>query len=194
MAGNGQIVILNGASSAGKTTIAASFRDRRAAAGDLWVLMGIDDYLAKLPIEWLDLGLAAGPGRFADDGMRLEHTARGPVLRIGAACRQLLRAYQAAVAGTARSGLNVIVDEVVVDTTARLDWQTALAGLDVVWVGVRCAPEVAEQRELARGDRAIGMTRSQTAVHADATYAFEIDTTALAPLEAIDEFMRRLGY
>ena len=97
-------------------------------------------------------------------------------------------------AGTARSGLNVFVEVVVVDTTARLDWQTALAGLDVVWVGVRCAPEVAEQRELARGDRAIGMTRSQTAVHADATYAFEIDTTGLAPQEAIDEFMRRLGY
>jgi chloramphenicol 3-O-phosphotransferase len=50
----------NGASSSGKTTLASAFRDERAAAGEFWLLMGIDDFLSKVPAEWLDLGLATG--------------------------------------------------------------------------------------------------------------------------------------
>jgi chloramphenicol 3-O-phosphotransferase len=59
-------VILNGASSAGKTTLASAFRDQRAGSGDFWLLVGIDDFLAKLPTEWM----SAGPdrGAFAADG------------------------------------------------------------------------------------------------------------------------------
>ena len=53
-----RVVILNGASSAGKTTLATGFRDQRAAAGDFWLLTGIDDYLVKLPTEWHSAGLS----------------------------------------------------------------------------------------------------------------------------------------
>ena len=71
----------------------------------------------------------------------------------------------------------------------------ALAGLDVVWVGVRCSADVAEERERVRGDRFRGLARSQTAtVHRDATYDFEIDTTTQSPSEALSELTRRLGY
>ena len=93
MAGGGSVVVLNGASSSGKTTIASSFRDRRAVDGELWLLIGIDDYLAKLPVEWLDLGLPGGPGAHAADGLGLKPTADGPVLHVGPVCRRLLRAY-----------------------------------------------------------------------------------------------------
>ena len=197
MAAGGSIVVLNGASSAGKSTIATSFRDRRAAAGDLWLLIGIDDYLAKLPVEWLDLGLPGGPGAHARDGLALRPGADGRDLHVGPVCRRLLRAYYAAVAAAARAGLNVLVDEVVVDETAWHDWQVALEGLSVVWVGVRCSLEVAEARERRRGDRPHGMTRAQvTTVHRHARYDVEIDTSELTPAEGAAEFarhMERLG-
>jgi chloramphenicol 3-O phosphotransferase len=197
MAGDGSVVILNGASSAGKTTIAASFRDRRAVDGELWVLIGIDDYLSKLPVEWLDLGLPGGPGARASDGLGLRPAADGLVLHVGPVCRRLLRAYYGAVAVAARAGLNVLVDEVVVDETAWHDWQAVLAGLSVVWVGIRCSREVAEAREQRRGDRPPGMTRAQVwTVHEHARYDAEIDTTELTPGQAGDKFawhMRRLG-
>ena len=107
----------------------------------------------------------------------------------------MLRAYQAAVAAAAHIGLNVIVDEVLIDLTSWHDWSVALAGLDVVCVGIRCSPEVAEERNRARGDRYAGLARAQTAtVHQDARYDFEVDTTTQTPDEALSQLTHRLGY
>jgi chloramphenicol 3-O phosphotransferase len=191
--GRSRVVILNGASSSGKTTIATGFRDQRAAVGDFWLLIGIDDFLSKIPIEWK----SAGPDRapFAADGIRFEMTLEGPGVRVGSVGRQILRAYQAGVAAAAHVGLNVVVDEVLIDRTSWDDWNVALAGMDVVWVGIRCSPEVAEERNRARGDRFAGLARAQTAtVHRDAKYDFEIDTTTQTQDEALLQLTHRLGY
>src|SRR5712691_10215537 len=111
MQGRSRVVILNGASSSGKTTIATAFRDQRAAVGDYWLLIGIDDFLPKIPMEWKSVGPDRGP--FAADGVRFEITEEGPGVRVGSVGRRILRAYQAGVAAAAHVGLNVIVDEVV---------------------------------------------------------------------------------
>jgi len=188
-----RVVILNGASSSGKTTLATAFRDQRAAVGDFWLLIGIDDFLSKIPTEWKSAGPDRGP--FAADGIRFEITREGPGVRVGSVGRQILRAYQAGVAAAAHIGLNVIVDEVVIDRMSWDDWTAALNGVDVVWVGVRCSPEVAEERNRARGDRFAGLARAQSAtVHRDASYAFELDTTTQTPEEAVSELTHRLGY
>ena len=188
-----RVVILNGASSAGKTTLASAFRDQRAGAGDFWLLTGIDDFLAKLPAEWMSAG--QDRGAFAADGIRFETTPEGAGVSVGSLGRQLLRAYQASVAAAARVGVNVIVDEVVIDKTSWNDWTIALAGLDVVWVGIRCSAEVAEERSKVRGDRFSGLARSQTfTAHRDPTYGFEIDTTTQSPTSALLELTRELGY
>jgi chloramphenicol 3-O phosphotransferase len=187
-----RVVVLNGASSAGKTTIATGFRDQRAAVGDFWLLTGIDDVLAKLPPEWMSAG--SERGAFSADGVRFERTPSGVTVRVGRVGRQLLRAYQAGVAAAARVGVNVIVDEVVIDKTSWDDWVVALAGLEVVWVGIRCSAEVAEDRNRVRGDRFLGLARAQTATaHLHTRYDFEIDTTTRTPAEAILELTRRLG-
>ena len=194
MHGRSRVVILNGASSSGKTTIARAFLDQRAAAGDFWLLTGIDDFLSKVPIEWMSVG--SHRGARAGDGICFARGQEGVEFRVGDVGRKLLRAYQAAVAAAARVGLNVIVDDVVIDKTHWDDWSIAIASLDVTWVGIRCSPEVAEQRERHRGDyRSTGLARAQTAVvHRYAGYDFEIDTTARTPDQAAAELVRRLGY
>ena len=74
--------------------------------------------------------------------------------------------------------MNVLVDEVSFEREAVRDWHEALAGLPVTWVAVRCDPDVAEARELARGDRAPGLARGlSSVVHRYAVYDFELDTT-----------------
>jgi chloramphenicol 3-O phosphotransferase len=187
-----RVVILNGAPSSGKTTLATAFRDQRAAAGDFWLLIGIDDVLSKIPSEWKSAGSDRGP--FAADGVRFEMTQKGPAVRVGSVGRRMLRAYQTAVATAAHVGLNVIVDEVLIDRTSWDDWTDALAGVDVVWVGIRCSPEVAEERNRARGKRYAGLARAlTTTVHQDAQYDFEIDTTRQTPDEALLQLMHRLG-
>ncbi len=193
MPGSPRVVILNGASCSGKTTMATAFRARRARAGDFWLSTGIDDFLAKLPIEWWSVGSRSGPSAAA--GVRFETTPEGLEVRVGSVGRQLLRAYQAGVAAAARAGLNVIVDEVVIDRTSWDDWIIAVTGLDVVWVGVRCSAEVAEERERLRPDRYAGLARAQTAVvHRHARYDFEIDTTTHSQSQAASDLTRRLGY
>jgi len=167
-------------------------RLERAAAGEFWLLLGIDDFLAKVPAEWLDLGLAR-PGAHAEDGLRFATSSTGRELKIGASCRRLLHAYHHAVAAAARSGLNVIVDDVVIDDGVLSDWLEVLDELEPTWVAVRCLPEITAERELRRGDRPIGMTGTQTnSVHRSLRYAFEIDTGELTPIEALDELRGRL--
>jgi chloramphenicol 3-O phosphotransferase len=193
MQARSRVVILNGASSSGKTTLSTAFRDQRAAAGDFWLMIGIDDVLSRIPNEWKSTRSDRGP--FAADGIRFEMTQQGPADRIGSVGRRMLRAYQAAVAAAAHIGLNVIVDEVLIDLTSWHDWSVALAGLDVVCVGIRCSPEVAEERNRARGDRYAGLARAQTTtVHQDARYDFEVDTTTQTPDEALSQLTHRLGY
>src|SRR6266496_3328261 len=107
--------------------------------------------------------------------------------------RERGRAFASAAA--AHVGLNVIVDEVVIDRTSWDDWAVALAGLEVVWVGVRCSAEVAEERNRARGDRFAGLARALTAtVHRHVRYDFEIDTTTQTPDEVLAQLTDRLGY
>ena len=56
--------------------------------------------------------------------------------------------------------------------------RTHLAGLGMLWVAVRCAPEVAAAREAARDDRVRGMAASQaTIVHEGVRYDVEVDTS-----------------
>jgi chloramphenicol 3-O phosphotransferase len=193
MASHRRVVVLNGPSSSGKTTLATAFRDQRAAAGDFWFMTGIDDFLAKLPVEWQSAGSHSGPR--AAEGVRFERTDGGLEVRVGSVGRQLIRAYQLGVAAAANAGLNVIVDEVVIDETSWDDWASALAGHQVVWVGIRCSLEVAERRERSRPERYAGLTRGQApVVHRFAHYDFEIDTTARSEGEVLADFARLLPF
>ena len=51
----GRVVVLNGASSAGKTTLAVGLAEARWAKGEPWIVVGIDDVNAKLPAPWFNL-------------------------------------------------------------------------------------------------------------------------------------------
>jgi chloramphenicol 3-O phosphotransferase len=190
----GQLVLLNGVSSSGKTTLASAFRDEQARHGEFWLLIGIDDALSKLPSQWVDMGLATGPGECADGGLWFEQTSSGRRLRVGPLGRQLIDVYHQWVSASVRAGMNVIVDDVVIDRETYDSWKRALDGLEPIWVAVRCTLEIAERRELDRGDRALGLARAQhDVVHRDIPYAFEIDTGDLTAPQAHEALRRCLG-
>ncbi|MFC9437906.1 hypothetical protein [Nocardia sp. NPDC057030] len=77
------------------------------------------------------------------------------------------------------NGGRIIVDEVFLGgASAQRRWQQAVAGLSVLWVGVRCAGAVAAGREVARGDRIPGVAAAQAeAVHHGMVYDLEVGTT-----------------
>ena len=181
----GRVVVLNGASSTGKSSIVRAFCDRRGAAGEFWFHAGLDDVLAKVSHPWIDVGWSVGPGPHAAHGMMIVDTADGPSVRIGPLLRQLIEWYQDGVARMAHGGVDVIVDECVLDDELRDRWAGTLAGLTVRWVAVRCDPAEMSRRERARGDRPNGLAEAQaTTVHRGITYDLELDTTHLEPAAA----------
>ncbi len=177
MAEPGNVVVLNGTSSSGKTSIALAFQELRAARRDCWLLFGIDEYLAKLPGQWLQVDAWQGP--FGAEGVHLDRDGDEAHFRVGAVGRRVLASLRTSVAAVARNGLNVLVDNVTIDGNSWDDWRAALEGIPTTWVAVRVDVEVAARREVDRGDRAIGLARSQAGtVHRDPVYDLELDTTS----------------
>lgn len=158
-----QAIVLNGGSSSGKSGIV---RCLQAILPEPWLALGTDTLVAAMPASMR----ASGGG--------IEFAADGQVI-VGPAFRTLEAAWIEGAAATARAGARVIVDEVFIGgADSQRRWQEALGELRVLWVGVRCDGAVAAGREIARGDRIIGMAASQAdLVHQGVTYDLEVDTT-----------------
>ncbi|MFI5490178.1 chloramphenicol phosphotransferase CPT [Micromonospora echinaurantiaca] len=158
-----QVIVLNGGSSSGKSGIV---RCLQAVLPDPWLAIAVDSLIDAMP------------GSMQTSTAGIAFTADGGV-NIGPQFRTLEAAWMAGVAAMVRAGARVIVDDVFLGGAASQQrWQRALAGLDVLWVGVRCQSAVAAGREIARGDRVPGMAASQAeAVHHGVSYDIEVDTT-----------------
>lgn len=163
------MIVLNGGSSSGKSGIA---RCLQAVLPDPWLALGIDTLLGAMPasMQASDTGI-----EFAPDGEVI----------VGPEFRTLQAAWIEGVAAMARAGARVIVDEVFLGgADSQQQWQKALGGLRVLWVGVRCDSAVAAGREVARGDRVAGMAASQAdVVHRGMAYDLEVDTTHAESME-----------
>ncbi|MEU2420737.1 chloramphenicol phosphotransferase CPT [Streptomyces sp. NPDC007851] len=164
-----QVIVLNGGSSSGKSGIV---RCLQAVLPDPWLALGTDTLVEAMPAAM----------QASDDG--IEFAADGQVV-VGPEFRTLEAAWIEGVAAMARAGARVIVDEVFLGGAySQQRWQKALGGLPVLWVGVRCDATVAAGREIARGDRTVGMAASQAeSVHRGVTYDLEVDTTHTESME-----------
>jgi len=156
------VIVLNGGSSSGKSSIVTRLQ---RILPDQWLALGVDTFLTGLPAR---MGGDAEGIVFDDDGR----------ITTGGDFTALENAWMAGVAAMVRAGAPVIVDDVFLGGAGSQGrWRGALDGLDVLWVGVRCDPEVAEAREAARRDRIGGMARQQAGlVHQGVAYDVEVDT------------------
>ena len=158
-----QVIVLNGGSSSGKSEI---LRRLQVVLPDPWLAAAIDTFVDSLPPSVRD---ADGGIEFAADGS----------VSIGSAFRDPEAAWMTGVAATAHAGARVIIDDVFLSGAQSQErWRSALTGLDVLWVGVRCDAAVAAAREVARGDRPVGMAAAQAElVHQGVGYDLLVDTT-----------------
>ncbi|GAB3426433.1 hypothetical protein GCM10027569_65740 [Flindersiella endophytica] len=155
--------MLNGGSSSGKSGIV---RCLQAILPEPWLATGVDKFVEAMPVAM----------EGSDAGITISPTGE---ISVGPDFKRLDAAWREGIAAMARAGAKVIIDEVFLGGgEGRQRWQKSLDGLDVLWVGVHCDPDVAAGRELARGDRTQGMARSQAEiVHKDMVYDVEVDTT-----------------
>lgn len=158
-----QVIVLNGGSSSGKSSIARALQD-------------------ILPGRWLTFGTdvltEALPGRAHDPRSGLVLEPDGTVT-VTPEYRAVEEIWYQGLAVMASRGASLILDEVFLAGGAgQQRLRALLAGLDVLWAGVHCDPLVAADREAARPDRVRGMAMHQAAaVHAGVDYDVEVDTT-----------------
>lgn len=170
------IIILNGTSSSGKTSIV---HELQKCLAEPYLEAGLDKFLWMLPgrclsrPEWDEvLGLA---------------TKAGPLgLRLVSGMHQ-------AIAALAAAGNHVIADHVLVEPTWWGECAALFADLPAYLIGVHCPLPILEAREMARQNRTLGQAKAQfERVHAGAIYDFEVDTGLYSAAECawqIKQFM-----
>jgi chloramphenicol 3-O phosphotransferase len=114
---------------------------------------------------------------------------------VGSGFQRIEDAWMTGVAAMVRAGARVIIDDAFLGGAAsQARWRSALDGLDVLWVGVRCDGAVAAGRETARGDRVSGMAEAQAeVVHRGVVYDLEVDTGVREALACAREIAARVG-
>ncbi len=176
------IILLNGSTSAGKSTLARALQRRLEPQP---VVTSLDAFVfGQLPPTWHD----------TPHGVYFSKGSDGAVsVNLGPGGQSMVRAFHRSVAVLADCGLAVIVDDVLFEPWLLPDWLEATAGREVYFVGVHCELAEAERREIARGDRQPGQVRSQFEhVHAHADYDFTVDTTRTEPRVCAQQILAAL--
>ena len=158
-----QVIMLNGGSSSGKSSIARALQEILPGQ---WLTFGVDVLVEALP----------GRGEDPRSGLVLEPDG---TVTVKPEFRAIENIWYEGLAAMAHRGACLILDEVLLaGGTGQQRLCGLLSGLDVLWVGVHCDPRVAAGREAARPDRVPGMAMAQaTAVHAGVAYDVEVDST-----------------
>ncbi|MEV0313052.1 chloramphenicol phosphotransferase CPT family protein [Nonomuraea fuscirosea] len=154
----GQVLLLNGTSSSGKSSIAEQ------------LLLILDRPFFHMPVD-------------AINAMRARRrTLELAPDELAATLARTRAGFHRAVAGMAQAGNDLVVDYVLSEQWRLLDCLTVLNGLDVVFIGVHCSEQELTRRERARGDRQPGQAAAQLRqVHSYGTYDIECDTTTNSP-------------
>lgn len=190
----GRIILLNGSSSSGKTTLALTLQ---RVLREPWQHVALDQFRDGLPGKVR--GLNSPPGTPGAQGLNVVPVdldgQRVTEIRFGAFGEAVLRAMRRTVAELAMQGVNVVVDDLLFKPSYLDDYLCALEGLEVWFVGVRCSLGVVEQREAKRPGRFPGTATSHfKSVHEHGlAYDLEVDTGESDPNTCARQIMARLA-
>ncbi len=174
----GRIILLNGSSSAGKSTLAKTLQ---RLLPDPYQHLALDQYRDGLPDGYR--GLNSPSGSTGASGLNIVpvNLDGEPVTRIefGEHGEAVLRAMRQSVAEFAKQGLNVVVDDLLFKPQYLLDYAVRLAEHSVWCVGVKCELWRVNEREAARLGRFPGTAQAHMEeLHGHGlAYDIEVDTT-----------------
>ena len=188
MGSKGRVILLNGTSSSGKSTLLRALQARLDGA---WLGVGIDSVVFALPRAYLDPPLWGEVFRYVP----AEPGSPAPFrIETGELGMRLVEGLHRTVASLADAGLSVLVDHVLLEPGWLPDLVARLDGHEVLIVGVRCPLDVVEERERGRRDRTIGQAAAQhDIVHRGVSYDVEVDTSELSADAAADVVAAALG-
>ena len=172
-----QLILLNGTSSAGKSSIVKCLREKLHAP---YLEIGLDKYLYMLPDRYLKPPLweqVWGHSKCAGD--------------LG---NKLISGMHHSWLAMINAGNFVIADHVLIEKK----WVEEIAHLfhdqTAYFIGVLCPLDIVEKRELERQDRTLGSARTQfPLVHKYAQYDLTIDSSVMTPEQAAEKIIHFLA-
>ena len=160
---HGKIILLNGASSAGKSTLAQAIQDQ---ADVPFLQFSLDFFMFNSKVL-PKLGISSGAFTWSEIRPKL------------------FDGYYQCLAALAGAGNHLVIDSII-ENKAQLERLVLfLEPFDVFYVGVHCPLPELERRELQRADRRIGdAKRDFETVHTFSAYDFEVDSSLAADVNA----------
>lgn len=168
----GEIILLAGASCAGKTTIAQAVQ---RISTKPYLSTGHDDFLPMFPLKYVGLDRSIQPkvhiwpepgGALTREGYEVivQEPGDPPEFHLygGPIAWRSLQGMHAAFAALAKAGNNLVIADVISEVLL-MDYCVALKGLRVYLVHIRCSIEELERRERAHQNRTVGGARAQCA-------------------------------
>lgn len=185
-----KIIILNGPSSSGKTSIARAIQ---ANANEPYMHLGIDTITNMVPYQYGGFGKKADNGFYSfnkslkegNQIIDIKTTAKGEKM-FG-----LLPDFAALIAN---QGINLVIDEVIFKHETRFEeYKSKLKKHQIFTVGIFCNLEDLIKREESRGDRDIGLSRAQIdIVHEGKKYDMKIYSDDMTSLQASKKILEAL--
>ncbi len=175
--GYGKIIIINGTSSSGKTSIVHALQ---SALTEPYLEAGIDKFIFMLPDRYLDRPLW-------DDVLGLADHA-------GETGFALVHGMHSAIRALSLAGLNLVADHVLVEPAWARECAEMFSGHSAYLVGVTCPLDILEKRERSRKNRTLGQAKLQfPIIHKYAQYDVEIDTSTSSPQECAERILSRMA-
>ncbi len=157
----GTIIILNGTSSAGKTSLV---HELQKIMPEPFLEAGIDIFLCMLPRRYFHQPLWDEVLGKANQSGKMGHE-----LVIGM--------YQTALT-LSNMGMNILMDHVLIEPEWIKKCAETFQDSPAYLIGVRCPIDIVEQREATRQERTPGQARKQIEIiHDHLVYDFEVDTS-----------------
>ncbi|MEK4472708.1 chemotaxis protein [Paenibacillus sp. FSL R7-0048] len=177
----GLVILLNGASSSGKTSITMELKKQNEIQ---FHHLSYDDFSGNYNDFINKTYPGIRPTRVLDDEV-ISEILFDPISSV----------YYATIKLFSEMGLNVIVDTVIDNDKHFNELHDLLMDLPTLFVGVLCSRDGLIRREHIRGDRAFGLALYQyNKVYSFDEYDLEVNTEKLNPTECADKILRFINH
>lgn len=171
-----QLILLNGTSSAGKSSIIQCLHQKLQSP---YLAMGLDKFLYMLPDQYMKQPLWKDVW---------DHTSAG---ELG---NRLMSGMHHSMLSMINRGNLVLADHVLIEK----NWVSELADLfhdqPAYFIGIHCPLEILERREIDRKDRTLGSAKAQyPIVHQWTHYDLTIDSSLSTPEQSADKIIEFLA-
>lgn len=181
----GKIIILNGPSASGKSSIQKAFQSLMMP--NLWIKLGIDNLfdnpMPDINLENLNFWQSKNTIRWIET-MKDANGNSIITLFTGEQGEKVAYGMNSAIAEYAKSGCNCIVDYIAYKKEWICDLKNKLKDIKTYWIKVTAPLHILEERETARGTSPRGHARSHyETVFWDLHYDLEVDSEKLSVYE-----------